>query len=65
MVPSKKFKGVFFDQEDDTWLARVELSEGYTDCGHFLDEEAAARAYDHCAQQLLDNPELNFPDDQE
>lgn len=62
-VPSKKFIGVFWDDEKDFWQVRVKTDQGWADCGHSYDEEEAARLHDECVVELVPgNPKLNFPD---
>jgi hypothetical protein len=65
LVPSKKYLGVFWDDEKDQWAVRVKLPKGgWADCGHFLDEEEAARHYDECLVELTTGHlKLNFPED--
>jgi hypothetical protein len=61
-VGSKKYIGVYFNTETDLWEAEVQLEGGsVSHVGKFTDEEEAAEAYDAAAEDLLDNPDLNFP----
>ena len=42
------------------WVARIGTNGLYQHLGSFVNEEAAAQAYDEKAKQVFDNPTLNF-----
>lgn len=66
LVPSKKYHGVYFDDFKDIWCTIVYDRDRREEieCGCFLAEEDAARAYDACIQELQEDPKLNFPEDE-
>ena len=57
-----KFKGVDFHKCEGKWRARITKDKRCFCIGHFLTEEAAARAYDAKARELFGEfARLNFP----
>lgn len=67
LIPSKRFIGVWWEDENDRWLVRVHLDEHDTsDCGYFYDEVQAAHAYDRAVLDLVPgDPKLNFPEEED
>lgn len=64
LIPSRKYRGIYWNTEEDHWEVQVTLPESIAECGTFLSEEEAARAYDKCVVDLLPGtPELNFPEE--
>ena len=60
MEPKKsRFKGVSWYKRDGKWLAKIQIDSKKTFWGYFVDEEAAARAYDKAAARV--GRPLNFP----
>lgn len=47
---SSQFKGVYFRQDTKRWAAQIKLDTRTKNLGCFVDEEAAARAYDTAAR---------------
>lgn len=57
-----RYKGAFFDERDGSWLARVRWHGKAYYLGRHPTAEAAARAYDAKAAELMgDHARLNFP----
>lgn len=59
---SSRFKGVSFDRERDRWAAYIKVDGRKRSLGRFLNEEAAARAYDAAASEAWGEfARLNLP----
>ena len=60
---SSKYKGVSLHKKNGKWLASIRINHKATYLGLFVDEEAAARAYDAAVKEHCDGVGyLNFPD---
>lgn len=64
LIPSKRYIGIFFDDEEDLWKVVIDTDGGVVQCGEFQDEIEAAHEYDQCVIDLVPGiPELNFPNE--
>jgi AP2 domain len=60
---TSRFKGVHWSEKDKRWIAQIRRDRKGTRLGWFIDEEAAARAYDAAARRLHGEFAVcNFPE---
>lgn len=63
-VHSSDFLGVSWYKTTARWRASIRTQDGIKHLGYFLDEEAAARAYDEAAREIHSEfASLNFPEE--
>lgn len=63
IIGSSHFKGVSFDTRQNRWKASVTVDKKTKTIGYFIEEVAAARAYDQAARlRFGEFAWLNFPD---
>ena len=60
---TSSFKGVSWNSARQTWRASIQYQYRRRELGSFTSEEAAARAYDSAAREMMGEwAHLNFPD---
>jgi len=58
---SSNYHGVTWAKDRNKWHAQIAKDGKHYHLGHFLTEQDAAKAYDIKANELYENPLLNFP----
>jgi hypothetical protein len=51
--PRSQYKGVYYDETRDRWIARIRVNGHLEFLGRFMDEMEAAEAYDTRATQAF------------